>query len=80
MSDKSAFCFDETSSIVDVDLLALFNNLVNWDRVLCYCTYMQNILDVGLVAFFPKWDIADMLNGVNCVIPSFHIARSFEVP
>ena len=38
---------------------------------------MQDVLDVGLVVFFPKWDIADMLNGVNCGILSFHIVGSF---
>ena len=38
---------------------------------------MQDVLDVGLVVFFPKWDIADTLNGVDCVIPSFHIVGSF---
>ena len=38
---------------------------------------MQDVLDVGLVDFFPKWDIVDMLNRVNYVIPSFHIVGSF---
>ena len=40
---------------------------------------MQNILDVGLVALFAEWDIADMLNGVNSVIPSFYISRSVRL-
>ena len=75
--NKSTFFFDEASSIVEANLHALFENLANLDHVLCYCWYMQNVLDVDLVAFFPKWDIADMLNGVNCVIPSFQIVGSF---
>ena len=39
---------------------------------------MQVILDVGLIALFTKGDIFDMLDGVDCVIPCFDIAGSFE--
>ena len=37
---------------------------------------MQAIFYVGLIALFVKRNIADMLNGVYCVIPSFNTARS----
>ena len=37
---------------------------------------MHDVVYVGLVSVFPKWDIADMLNGMNSVIPRFHIAGS----
>ena len=38
---------------------------------------MQDIFYVGLFAIFPEWDIGDMLNGVNYVIPNFHIVGLF---
>ena len=46
-------------------------------QILRYYWNMQNVIDEALIALFVEWDIADMLNGVNCVIPSFHIAGSF---
>ena len=69
-SDNSAFLFNEAPSIIEVSLHALFHNLVDRDQILRYCWNMQDVLNVGLVAFFPKWDITDMLNGVNCVMSS----------
>ena len=37
---------------------------------------MQEVLDVGLIPFFAKREVFDMMNGVDCVIPSFNIAGS----
>ena len=76
-SNNSAFLFDDTPSIVEPNLHALFHDLADRDQILRYCWNMQDVLDVGLVALFTEWDITDMLNGLNCVIPSFHIVGSF---
>ena len=46
--------------------------------ILRYGWNLQDVFDVGLFTFFSEWDIIDMLNGVNRVIPSFHIVGSFR--
>ena len=33
----------------------------------------------SLLAFFPKWDIADMPNGVSSIISSLDIAKSIQI-
>ena len=66
----SAFLYNEVeaSYVIEANLHALVHDIADEDQILLYCWKMQDVLDVGLIAFFPKWDIANMLNGVNCVI------------
>ena len=56
--------------MVELNLHALFYNLADQDQILHYSWNMQDVLDVGLIALFVKWDIADMVNRVNCIIHS----------
>ena len=53
--------------------------MANRDKILRYCRNMQDIFDVALVALFVEWDILDILNGMNYVIPNFYIVRSFKL-
>ena len=62
-----------------MDLHTLLHKLANCDQILCYGRNMQAHFYVSLFAVFPEWDIADMLNGVNGVIPGFHIAGSVKL-
>ena len=39
----------------------------------------KNVLDIGLFAFVPEWDISYTLNGVSCVIPSLDIDGSIRL-
>ena len=69
------FLFDEASSIIEPNLHALFHDPADRDQILHYCWNMQDIFYVGLITLFAEWDIADMLNGVYCIIPSFNKYR-----
>ena len=78
--DKSVtFFFNESSSIIEANLHALFHNLADRDKIFCYCWNMQDIVDVGLIALFAEWDITNILKGVNCVIsfPHSRVVRAF---
>mgnify|MGYP000550673338 CR=1 FL=1 len=76
-SYDSAFLFDEAATFVELNLHDLFHDLADRDQILYSSWHMQDILDIGLIVVFAEGDIFDMLNGVDCVIPSFHIAESF---
>ena len=78
-SNESAILLNKASSLIELDLHALFHDLTDRDQILCYGRNMQIFFDVGLFAILLKWDIANMLNGVNCVILNFHIVGSVEL-
>ena len=71
--NNSVFLFDEPSSVVEPNLHTLLLNLIDQEQILRYCWNTQEVINVGLIARFSEWDITDMLNGVNCVIPCLHI-------
>ena len=75
-SDNSAFLFDEATMVVESNLHALFHDLADQDQILRYSWNMLDILDVGMIDLFVEGDISNMLNGVDYVIPCFHIAGS----
>ena len=77
LSDNPAFLFDEAPIVVEANLHAPFHDLADRDQILHYRYNMQDVLDLGLVTLFAERDIFDMMNGVDCVIPSFNIVRSF---
>ena len=58
----------QTTFVVEADLNALLHDLANRDHVLCYGGHVQDIPDASLFAFFPEWDIADVLNAMCDVI------------
>ena len=66
-----------TSSIRQFFRLAIVLDASN--QILRYSWNMQDILDVGLIALFTERDIFDMPNGVDYVIPYFHIVESFRL-
>ena len=73
---ESAFLFNEEAFMIELALHALFNDMDDQDQILRYSWNMQDVLDVGFFSFALEWDISDMLNGVNCVIPNFNIVGS----
>ena len=54
--------------------ISLFNNLADRDQ-----RYMQDILNVYLVAPFPEWDIPDMMNRMSGVVSGLDIAGSIRL-
>ena len=66
--------FNEASFIIEPYLHALFHYLADRDQIFRDGWDMQEVLDVVLFSVILKWNISDMLNGVNCVVPSFNIA------
>ena len=77
VSNNLIFLFDEASSVVDVNLHALFHNLANRDQVLRYCWNMQDVLNVGLIALSTEGNISNMLDGVRVVFASFDDPQLF---
>ena len=79
-SGKSAFLFNEATTLVESDLHALLHNLANWDQILCDGRYMQAIFGTSLFAIFSNWDIFDMPNRVSGIISSLDITGSIQLP
>ena len=71
---ESAIFFNERTFVVEADLHALLHDLADRNQILCYCGHVQDILDASLLAFFPKWDIADVSNGMRSVISHLYEA------
>ena len=78
--DDLAFLLDEPTTLVKSNLHALLNNLANRDQIRRYGQYMQDVSDASLFAFFPEWDIANMLNRMCGVISGLNIAESIWRP
>ena len=78
-SNESTIFLDEATFVVEADLHALLHNLANRDQIVCYCGHMQVILDASLLAFFPEWDIADVLNGMRSVVSGLYVAGSIWI-
>ena len=65
---ESAIFLDEATFVVETNLHALLHDLADQYQIICYCWYIQNIFYASLFAFFPEWDIADVLNAMCDVI------------
>ena len=78
-SDELAFLLDEATTLVEMDLHPLLQNLADWDQILRDGWYMQDVFNVCIIAFFAEWDIADMLNGVSSIISGLNIAGSIRL-
>ena len=77
--DESALFFNEATTLVESNLHPLLNNLVDRDQILRDGRYMQDILNVYLVALFTKWDIADVPNQMSGVVSDLDMARSIWI-
>ena len=64
--DASALFFDETTSLVESNLHALFNNSADRDQILRDSRNMQDIFNVGFLTFFAERNIVDMPNWTRC--------------
>ena len=74
-SDELAVLFYKADSVVEMNLHALLHNLANRDQIFCYCSNVQDILDVIVVSLVER-NIADMPNGVCDVVYCLHVAGS----
>ena len=77
--NESALFFNETTTLVESYLHALFNNLADRDQILHDGRNMQDILNVSLLTFFAEWNIANVPNQVRSVISGFDIAGSLRL-
>ena len=78
-SDESALFFDEATVLVESNLHALFNNLADRDQIIRDGRDMQNILNVSLLTFFAKRNIANVSNRIRSVVSGFDIAGSLRI-
>ena len=79
MSDESSFLLDEATTLIKSNLHALLNNFNDWNQILCYGRYMQEIVYVCLFAFFAKWDIAYVLYRMSDIISGLDIDGSIRI-
>ena len=78
-SDELALFFDEETALVESNLLSLFHNLVDGDQILHDGWYMQDILNLYLVAIFLEWDITDVTSQMSSVVSDLNVLGSIQL-
>ena len=62
-----------------IELASLAPQFGHRDQILHYGWNMQYVFDTSLFTFFPKWDIANMLNRVSSIISGLDITGSIRL-